>query len=93
MSNGSNGQAVVTRTTVDCRLIRGEERIRQIDEQIAQLQLERETQQRIVDQFARLVCPACAGHGRVRIPSPPGDMDSGSLVECSTCGGTGRAKP
>lgn len=62
----------------------------EIDEQIKQLQMERELMQMILDKFDTTVCPACKGAGHIMKPIPGCECDGPRMHKCEKCGGVGK---
>jgi len=64
-------------------------RICEIDEQVKQLQLEKELMQTILEKFEPLVCPDCMGDGHIMKPIKGCELDGPRLHHCETCDGKG----
>lgn len=64
-------------------------RIREINKQLKQLQLEKQLMQMIFEKFEPLVCPDCMGEGHIMKPIPGCEIDGPRLHHCETCDGKG----
>ena len=65
-------------------------RQKEIDEQVEQLQLERELMQMILDKFDTCVCPDCKGAGHIMKPIPGCECDGPRMHTCEACQGKGK---
>jgi len=62
-------------------------RIKEIDEQMFQLQMERDMQSLVITQFRPLVCGTCSGTGTVMMPIKGEECEGPRQHKCPDCGG------
>jgi hypothetical protein len=62
-------------------------RIREIDDQIEQLRLEREMMVNVRDLYLAMVCPTCKGQGTIMKPIEGCECDGPRQHPCPSCKG------
>jgi len=65
-------------------------RKKEINEQIEQLEMERDLMQMIMDKFDPDVCQKCKGAGHTMKPIPGCEYEGPRMHKCERCRGTGK---